>query len=107
MDNDEAWNAFLQDHPIFSLPKSVSGPTGKGNLSLELSLNTLPRFTDINPNDDGPTPSGRRQSMVIKDADLLVASGNEIRIASLGDSKLQKDSPKSYKVCMSLVPFVH
>ncbi|CAL1701451.1 unnamed protein product [Somion occarium] len=97
MDNDEDWNAFLRDHPIFSLPKSVSGPTGKGNNSLELSINTLHHFTDLDPSEDAPTPSGRRQVMVIKDADLIVAAGSEIRIASLGDSKLHKDSPKSYK----------
>lgn len=103
MENDEEWNAFLQDHPIFSLPKSVSGPDGRGNFSLELSLNTLPSFTEFSPNNDVPTPSGRRQTMVIKDADLLVAAGNEIRIASLG----RKDSPKSYKVCMSVVDIMH
>ena len=65
MDNDEEWNVFLKDHPIFTLPKSVSGPSGKGNISLELSLNTLPSFTELDPNEDGPTPSGRRQVMVI------------------------------------------
>ena len=99
MDNDEEWNVFLKDHPIFTLPKSVSGPSGKGNISLELSLNTLPSFTELDPNEDGPTPSGRRQVMVIKDADLLVAAGNEVRIASLA----QKGGKKSYKVCMSLI----
>ena len=99
MDNDEEWNVFLKDHPIFTLPKSVSGPSGKGNNPLELSLNTLPSFTELDPNEDGPTPSGRRQVMVIKDADLLVAAGNEVRIASLA----QKGGKKSYKVCMSLM----
>ncbi len=98
MDSEEDWNSSLRGHPIFALPSSVSGPAGKGEVSLELSLNTLPNFTNIDPNDDGPTPSGRRQVMVIKDAELIVAVGKEIRVTGLGEAQLGKSTRKTYKV---------
>lgn len=111
MDHEQDWNVFLGDHPVFGLPKSVSGPAGKGVLSLELSVRSLPDFTDKDTAVDGPTPSGRRQVMVIKDSDLIVAAGSEIRITSLADSKSSPQlggsgsGAKSYKVCMS--PCIH
>lgn len=105
MDGEEDWNAFLRGHPIFSLPESGSRSRVKEE-SLELSLNTLPNFTKVDPASDGPTPSGRRQVLVIKDSDIIVAVGSEIRMASLGDSKLSKSQRKSYKVCMPCPPIV-
>lgn len=99
MDTEDDWSSVLHDHPIFSLPKSFSGPTAQKEDSLELSTNTLPYFTHVDPHDDGPTPSGRRQVMVLKDADLILAAGRELRITSLGDSKLSRSTRKSYKVC--------
>ena len=99
MSSEEAWDDLLKSHPVFSLPKSVSGPAGKGEASLHLSLSSLPDFVDLDPVDDKPTPSGRRQAIAIKDADLIVAVGSEIRIASLGDSKgARGTSQKAYKV---------
>lgn len=104
MDGEEDWNALLRDHPIFSLSKSTPASGGRdGHMlehSLELSLNTLPDFTKEDSSDDGHTPSGRRQVMVIKDSDIIVATGSEIRMASLGDAKLNKSQRKSYKVCL-------
>ncbi|GJE84496.1 nucleoporin nup82 [Phanerochaete sordida] len=97
MDGEEDWNAFLRDHPIFALPKTASPATGKRQTSLELSLSTLPEFTKVDPESDAPAPSGRRQVMVMKDSDVIVAVGSEIRMASLGDSKLSKSQRKSYK----------
>ncbi|EEB90353.1 hypothetical protein MPER_11451 [Moniliophthora perniciosa FA553] len=35
--------------------------------------------------------------MVLRDTDLIVAAGQELRITSLGDAKFQKSSAKSYK----------
>lgn len=90
MDTDEDWSKLLLGHSIFGLPKSVSSPAGKGKSTLELSHNTLPDFTNLDPEDDEPTPSGRRQVMVIKDSDMIVAAGSEIRITSLGDAKLHR-----------------
>ena len=99
MDGDEDWNAFLDDHPIFKNGKS--GLSSKDEISLELSLNTLPDFTSDDIHAEGPAPSGRRQVMVIKDSDLILAMGSEIRMASLADAKLghsNTTSRKSYKV---------
>jgi hypothetical protein len=107
MDGEEDWNAFLHDHPIFESPKNVAGTSasraGKdelGQQALELSLNTLPEFTKEDPVNNILTPSGRRQVLVMKDSDVVLAAGSEIRMASLGDSKLAK-SQRTYKVCMS------
>ncbi|OBZ76188.1 Nucleoporin nup82 [Grifola frondosa] len=94
MDSQDDWDSLMKDHPIFSLPKSVSGAAGKREVSLELSLSSLPDFTDVDPLHDGLTPSGRRQNMVIKDADLIVAVGPEVRITALGD---HSSARKSYK----------
>ena len=104
MDGDEDWNAFLKDHPIFTNAKGKCVASANDDVSLELSLNTLPDFTADDLDGDVLTPSGRRQVMVIKDYDLILALGNEIRMASLGDAKLSRSGvpeQKTYKVCMS------
>ncbi len=99
MSSEEDWDELLKSHPVFSLPQGVSRPSGKGEASLHLSLSSLPDFVDLDPVDDKPTPSGRRQAIAIKDADLIVAVGSEIRITPLGDSKgARGPSQKSYKV---------
>ncbi|KAF5387691.1 hypothetical protein D9615_000250 [Tricholomella constricta] len=97
MDPDHDWNKTLSGHPIFSLPKAFSGPSERVEASLELSFNTLPNFTQLDPGEDGPTPSGRRQVMVLKDADLIVAAGREIRMTSLGDAKLSRSIRQTFK----------
>ena len=106
MDGDEDWNAFLKDHPIFKNVKGKRAETAKGDASLELSLNSLPDFTADELDSDALTPSGRRQVMVIKDYELILAVGNQIRIAPLGDVKSSRSSvpeQKTYKVCMSAI----
>jgi nucleoporin NUP82 len=104
MDGDEDWSKILYGHPIFSLSKSFRGPTAQPETSLELSSNTLPSFTHVDPAEDGPTPSGRRHVMVLKDADLIVAAGNEIRITSLGDTKLSRSVKQTFKASIHFVP---
>lgn len=104
MDGDEDWNTFLKDHPIFRNVGSGTGLANRADISLELSLNTLPDFTTDDINADGPVLSGRRQVMVIKDSDLILAAGSEIRMASLADAKLghsNASSQKTYKVRIS------
>jgi hypothetical protein len=91
--SEDDWSAVLKGHPIFS-----NAETGSSQ-PLELSTNSLPDFTHPDPlKHDSPFPSGRRQAMVLKDADLVVAVGKEIRATSLGDAKLSRAAPKSYKV---------
>lgn len=103
MDTDDDWSRILAGHPIFSLPKSLSGPLLDLDTSLELSSNTLPNFRNPDPAEDGPTPSGRRRVMLLKDADLIVAAGREIRMTSLGESKLGRSTRQTFKVCIFLM----
>ncbi|KAG6911695.1 hypothetical protein DXG01_007945 [Tephrocybe rancida] len=97
MNADQGWSTLLAGHPIFSLPKAFSGPSARPTSSLELSSNTLPSFTNVDPTVDALSPSGRRQVMVLKDAELIVAAGHEIRITSLGDAKLSRSTRQTYK----------
>lgn len=94
------WNALLKDHPIFSLPKSVPSTSAKDETPLQFSLSALskPKDADADSLDDGPAPSGRRQIMVIKDSELVVAAGSELRMTTLADTKFGRATPKSYKV---------
>jgi nucleoporin NUP82 len=78
-DGDD-WSSLLKGHPIFL----HSSDTNQSQL-LEL-------------HNDSPLPSGRSQVMVLKDADLIVAVGKELRVTSLGDAKLGRGKSKSYKV---------
>lgn len=91
MADGEDWSRLLQDHPIFS-PSNQN----KSNF-LELSTLSL-RDSD---NVDCSSPFGRRQTMILKDADLIVAADKEIRMSSFGDIKLSRSTRKSYKVCRS------
>ncbi|TFK29279.1 hypothetical protein FA15DRAFT_632177 [Coprinopsis marcescibilis] len=97
MDSDEAWGPLLNDHPIFAL-KGNNTFDDSHKSQLELSTNTLSKFTTVDPKRDDATPSGRRQVMALRDADLVVAAGKELRITSLGDVKLGKSTRKTYKV---------
>ncbi len=78
-DGDD-WSSLLKGHPIFSSSSDT-------NPSQQLGLDN-----------DSSSSSGRRQVMVLKDADLIVAVGKELRVTSLGDAKLGKGKSKSYKV---------
>jgi nucleoporin NUP82 len=87
------WSSVLKGHPIFASPTDA-----RPSQQLELSTNSLPEFTRVESDSDAPSPSGRRQTMVLKDADLIVAIGKEVRVTSLGDAKLGRGKSKSYKV---------
>lgn len=93
MSNTDEWTKLLHDHPIFSLPKEIDLLN-----SLELSTKTLPNFAAPEFQRDVPTASGRRQVMILKDADIIVAAGREVRMSSFGDLKLSGSMRKSYKV---------
>ena len=91
-ENSDDWSSVLKGHPIFALPTDA-----RSSQQLELSTNSLPDFTRLEPHNDSPSPSGRRQTMVLKEADLIVAVGKEVRMTSLGDAKLGRGKSKSYK----------
>ena len=81
MDPDgDDWSSLLKGHPIFS-SSSDTNPSQQPELY-----------------NGSTTPSCRRQVMVLKDADLIVAVGKELRVTSLGDAKLGRGKSKSYKV---------
>lgn len=101
-DNDE-WANLLKDHPIFSLPKPTKTPKSKN--PLELSTNTLPDFTKVESNGNLPSPSGRRNLMILKDADIIVGAGSEIRMSSFADLKLSPSARKTYKVWFLECPY--
>ncbi|KAI0092598.1 hypothetical protein BDY19DRAFT_883645 [Irpex rosettiformis] len=101
MDGAEDWNAFLKDHPIFKSAKGKHATAAKEDASFELSLSSLPDFTTDDLDNNTLTPSGRRQVMVIKDYELILAVGSEIRMASLGDVKSSRSGvpeQKTYKI---------
>ena len=73
--HEDDWTALLNGHPIFSV---------KDDSRSELS----------SPLKDGAESAcGRRQTMVIKDTELIVAVNDEIRVTSL-----KEQTNKSYKV---------
>ena len=99
MADAEDWSRILQDHPIFS-----ASYQNEQNF-LELSTLSLRGSENVDSSDaDSPT-FGRRQTMILKDTNLIVAVGKEIRISSFGDIKLSRSTRKSYKVCRSTVLF--
>lgn len=97
MSEKDIWSSILDGHPIFSIPRNVAREE-----DLELSFDTLPTFS-FNTSEDassGPNPmAGRKQIMCMKDSDLIVACGSEIRMTSLGDAKVSGGSKRNYKVC--------
>ncbi|KAI5119910.1 hypothetical protein M0805_003714 [Coniferiporia weirii] len=90
---EDNWESLLNGHPIFSQSR-----TANKRSPFELSLSSLRDPKHGEGNEDGTAPSGRRQVMCMKDADLILAVGSEIRMTSLGDTKVSGGSQKTYKV---------
>jgi len=92
------WESVLNGHPIFD-PSSGSGDDKNlwksDNPSLELSISSLSNA--IQDQDKG-VPSGRRRTMLVKDADLVVAVGKQVRMTSLTESQLSSTGEQSFKV---------
>jgi nucleoporin NUP82 len=98
MNDEDVWTQTLQHHPIFTRHKTFEELSGNPDWSLELSTKSLPVFTTTDVLEDRPTPSGRRKTMALKDADLVVAVGKEIRMTTLGVPKFGHRTVNSYKV---------
>ena len=90
------WESVLNGHPIFN-SSSGSGDDKDlwktDNTSLELSISSLSNVAQ-----DSGAPSGRRQVMLVKDADLIVAVGKQVRMASLTESQSSTTGEQSFKV---------
>ncbi|EIW82422.1 hypothetical protein CONPUDRAFT_123331 [Coniophora puteana RWD-64-598 SS2] len=91
--NQDSWSTILHDHPIFSVSSSNAVPQASSAVVSSQLVSTSASA------DHAPSPNNcRRQTMVLKDADLIVAAGTELRITSLSDKKMDKSTGKSYKV---------
>lgn len=97
MSNQDEWDAILDGHPIFDISKSLAAGSFNSEVALELSTNSFKSPFGEDSCGAADPLSGRRQVMTLKDADLIVAVGTELRIASLGDIGLGKGT-RSYKV---------
>lgn len=101
MSNQDEWDAILDGHPIFDISKSLAAGSFNSEVALELSTNSFKSPFGEDSCGAADPLSGRRQVMTLKDADLIVAVGTELRIASLGDIGLGKGT-RSYKVSPEL-----
>jgi nucleoporin NUP82 len=102
--DEDAPSAILNGHPIFSPSKHSSvGQAASSKWNTELSAKTLSQFLNANDNGEGTSLSGRRQVMLLRDTDLILAAGKSIRMASLAGTKIHRSTTKSYKV---RIPFV-
>ena len=84
---------FLRGHPIFTRNPLET--------SLDLSLNNLSSFKESisrTIRHSTPNGAGRRRIMALRESDLLLAVGNEIRITSLSDARTLNQQQQSYKV---------
>ncbi|KZV77417.1 hypothetical protein PENSPDRAFT_672792 [Peniophora sp. CONT] len=87
MDYNDDWSILLRGHPIF-LPNDDLATGAGTSAAAELSQATLAQ--NAYP--------GRRQTMLIKDTELIVAVKKELRVTSLKDAQLSKSMRKTYKV---------
>ena len=104
----------MNGHPIFDPSSGSSGDKNSwkaNDLSLELSITSVSKFKSSDTIQDGSIPNGRRRTMLIKDADLIVAVGKQVRMTSLTESQLNTTGEKTFKVrrayttkYMSLIP---
>jgi nucleoporin NUP82 len=93
---DTEWGPLLDSHPIFARYDDAGLPTSLP--TDELSSRTVDQYRGVNnPQKGGLNLGGRRSTMVLKDADLIVAVGREIRMTSLSDSWKAQEGRKAYK----------
>ena len=95
------WESVLNGHPIFDLSAGSGDDKSSGgadDTSLELSISSLSKSKSSNAIQDGGIPTGRRRTMLIKDADLIVAVGNQVRMTSLTESQLSAAGEQTFKV---------
>ena len=99
--NPHSQEQVLNGHPIFDHSSGGGGDKSlwkADNSSLELSINSLSKFKPSDAIQDGGIPNGRRRTMLIKDADLIVAVGKQVRVTSLTESQPSTPGEQTFKV---------
>jgi len=98
--NPHSREQALNGHPIFDPSSSSSGDKNlwKADSSLELSITSLSKFKSSDVIQDDGIPNGRRRTMLIKDADLIVAVGKQVRVTSLTESQPSTPGEQTFKV---------
>jgi len=90
------WESVLNGHPIFN-PSSGSGDDKDSwkvdSTSLELSISSLSNVIQ-----DSGAQSGRKQVMLVKDTDLIVTVGKQVRMTSLTESQFSTTGEQTFKV---------
>ena len=99
--NPHNWEPVLNGHPIFDPSSGGSDDKNSWNTdgpSLELSISSLSQFKPSDTIQDGGISGGRRRTMLIKDADLIVAVGNQVRMMSLTEPQPNTARERTFKV---------
>lgn len=100
------WESVLNGHPIFD-PSAGSGSNENSkkadDTSLELSISSLSKSKHSNGIQDEGIPRGRRRTMLIKDADLIVAVGKQVRMTSLIESQSSTAEEQTFKVTITAI----
>ena len=95
------WESVLNGHQIFdsSTGSSDDSDSRKADeTSLELSITTLSKSKSTDATQDRDIPGGRRRVMLVKDADLIVAVGKQVRMMSLTESRLDTTGSRTFNV---------
>lgn len=96
--NPHNWESVLNGHPIFDPSIGDDDDKNSCKADLELSISSLSKFNSSDAIQDGGIPNGRRRTMLIKDADLIVAIGKQVRMTSLTESQLSTTGEQTFKV---------
>ena len=99
--NPRSREQILNGHPIFDPSSGGSGDNilwKADDPSLELSISSLAKFKSSDAVQDTGVPNGRRRTMLIKDADLIVAVEKQVRMTSLTESQPSTPGEQTFKV---------
>ena len=89
MEKGTDWTLLLQNHPIFSLDQ---------NSSEELHASELSHMTANTDVFDEQVLTSRRQVMCMRDSDVILAMGAELRMLNLAYIQSSGGSDRNYRV---------
>lgn len=85
---------FLRGHPIFNFRSPLEIPPDLSLISVKDPRNGHSPVDHCSP----PSNDGRRNIMALRESDIILAVGREIRITSLADTGAVGRQRRSYKV---------